>query len=168
MKTTLTSRLAVLSILCVGSFAAVARDNQADKTRVDTTQQLRAFFAGQDQANRDGLSTTDLAKRFYTEDAILTGEGEAAPKYGIKGATAALDEWFAYLGPGGNKACTFSMQDTVVTSGDMASVFAVLNCKPNPPATDKEQTIRQLFVLKKTAKGWRVAQEMYQAGGFGK
>ena len=168
MKLTFKTRLSVVSLLCAGSFCAVARDNGTDKAAVDTAQQLRTFFADQDKANRDGLSTTELAKRFYTEDAVVIGEGEAAPKHGIKGAVAALDAWFAYLGPNGNKGCTFSVQDKVVTSGDMASVFAVLSCKPNPPKLEKAETIRQLFVLKRTAQGWRVAHEMWQAGAFGK
>lgn len=167
MTLNLKARLALLSLMCVTSFGAVARDVGTIKAPADTAQQLRAFFADQDKANRDGLTTTELAKRFYTDDAIITGEGEAVPRRGVKGAVTALDEWFAYLGPGGNKGCTFTVQDTVVSSGDMASVFAVLTCKPNPPKTDKQETIRQLFVLKHTPKGWRVVHEMWQAGTFG-
>ena len=80
----------------------------------------------------------------------------------------ALDDWFAYLGPDGNKGCAFTVKDTVVSSDqNMASVFAVLNCKPNPPKLTTSETIRQLFVLKRTAQGWRVVREMWQAGGFG-
>lgn len=167
MTLNLKARVALLSLVCVTSFSVAARDVGTDKASADAAQQLREFFAGQDKANRDGLTTTELAKRFYTEDAIITGEGEAAPRRGIKGAVAALDEWFAYLGPGGNKGCNFTMQDGVVSSGQMAAVFVVLSCKPNPPKTDKQETIRQLFVLRRTPQGWRVAQEMWQAGGFG-
>lgn len=159
--------LALLSALYVLPAGTMARDTPAARPQAEITQELRAFFAGQDQANRDGLSTTELAKRFYTEDAIITGEGDAAPRRGIKDAVSALDDWFAYLGPNGNKACAFTVQDTVVASGDLASVFAVLSCKPNPPKTTKEETIRQLFVLKRTPNGWRVAREMWQAGNFG-
>lgn len=167
MTLNLQARVALLSLMCVTSFGAAARDNDTDKVPAALAQQIRAFFADQDKANRDGLTTTELAKRFYTEDAIIAGEGEAAPRRGIKGAVAALDEWFAYLGPGGNKGCNFTVQDGVVSSGNMASVFVVLSCKPNPPKTDKQETIRQLFVLKRTPQGWRVVQEMWQAGGFG-
>lgn len=158
--------LVLLSGLCLLPVAASARDASSNKSTAAVAQELRSFFAGQDQANRDGLNTTELAKRFYTEDAIITGEGDAKPRRGIEGAASALDEWFAYLGPDGNKKCAFTVQDTVVASGNLASAFVVLNCKPNPPKTTKEETIRQLFVLRHTPMGWRVAREMWEAGSF--
>ena len=72
--------------------------------------------------------------------------GDVAARRGIEASVKALDDWFAYLGPNGNKGCAFAVQDTVVSSDrDMASVFAVLTCQPNPPATTKQETIRQLF-----------------------
>lgn len=159
--------LALLSVSLLPTVGANAREASSPKSHAEVAKELRAFFADQDQANRDGLSTTELAKRFYAEDAIITGEGDAGPRRGVAASVKALDDWFAYLGPNGNKACAFTVQDTLVASGDLASVFAVLNCKPNPPKTTKEETIRQLFVLKRTPKGWRVVREMWQAGNFG-
>lgn len=164
----MTSGLVLLSALCLAPTGAMARDRQAAKSAAEVTRELRAFFAGQDQANRDGLSTTALSKRFYAEDAVVIGEGDKAPQYGVQGGIDALDGWFAYLGPNGNKGCAFNVQGTAVTSGNLASVFAVLKCKPNPPKLTKEETIRQLFVLKRTPKGWRVVREMWQSGDFGK
>lgn len=161
---------AFFMLLCVGPFTATARKPSVNSGTEPTqvVQELRAFFAGQDQANRDGQNTTELAKRFYSEDAIITGEGDPVPKRGIKDAVIALDNWFAYLGPDGNKGCAFAVQDAVVSSsGDMASVFAELTCKPNPPKTSTQETIRQLFVLKRTPQGWRVFREMWQAGSLG-
>lgn len=164
----LKARLTLLSLACAISFGAAARDNESNKVSPDLAKEIRTFFADQDQANRNGLTTTELASRFYAEDAVITGEGEAMPRRGVKGASVALDEWLAYLGPGGNKGCSFAVQDPIVSSGNMVSVFAVLSCKPNPPKTNKQETIRQLFVLKRTSQGWRVVQEMWQAGTFGK
>lgn len=168
MTFNLKARLALFSLMCITPAVAMACETSTVTAPADVVQELHAFYADQDQANRDGLTSTELAKRFYSEDAIITGEGDAAPRRGIKAAAAALDDWFAYLGPNGNKGCAFAVQDTVVSSDrGMASVFAVLTCKPNPPKTTKQETIRQLFVLKRTPQGWRVAREMWQAGNFG-
>ncbi|WP_157035868.1 hypothetical protein [Sphingobium chungbukense] len=159
--------LTLLSALCLTPVGAMAHDMGTTNSDAEITEGLRAFFASQDKANRDGLSTTELVKRFYAEDVIITGEGDAVPRRGIKDAVTALDDWFAYLGPNGNKGCEFSVQDSLVASGDLASVFAVLKCKPTPK-TKKEETIRQLFVLKRSPLGWRVVREMWQAGDFAK
>lgn len=168
MALKMNSSLVLLSALCFTSTGAVARDRHAAKSTAEITRELRAFFASQDQANRDGLNTTALSKRFYAEDAVVIGEGDSGPRYGVQGGVVALDDWFAYLGPNGNKGCAFTVHDTAVTSGNLASVFAVLKCKANPPKLTKEETIRQLFVLKRTPEGWRVVREMWQGGDFGK
>ena len=168
MTCNLKTRLALVALMFASPLAAMARETPAEAAPADVVQELHDFYAGQDQANRDGLTSTELAKRFYSDDVIITGEGDVAARRGIEASVKALDDWFAYLGPNGNKGCAFAVKDTVVSSDrDMASVFAVLTCQPNPPATTKEETIRQLFVLKRTADGWRVAREMWQAGGFG-
>ena len=168
MAFNLKARLALFSLMCITPVAVMACEASTHTAPADDVQELHAFYAGQDQANRDGLTSTELAKRFYSEDVIITGEGDVAARRGIEASVKALDDWFAYLGPNGNKGCAFAVQDTVVSSDrDMASVFAVLTCKPNPPATTKQETIRQLFVLKRKPEGWRVVREMWQAGGFG-
>jgi hypothetical protein len=128
--------------------------------------ELRAFLAGQQQANASGMPAQALAERFYLPDATIIGEGEAAPRRGMAAAVVALREWNDYLGPGGQKGCQFTMQEPVVSDGRVAAAYAVLSCKANPPKLMKDETIRQLFVFKRTAAGWRVAHEMWQAGGF--
>ncbi|MFD1768093.1 hypothetical protein ACFSAG_14710 [Sphingorhabdus buctiana] len=168
MTCNLKTRLALLALMCAPSLSAAAHETPVQAAPADVVQELHAFYADQDQANRDGLTSTELAERFYSHDVIITGEGDVAARRGIEASVKALDDWFAYLGPNGNKGCAFAVQDTVVSSDrDMASVFAVLTCQPNPPATTKQETIRQLFVLKRTVHGWRVVREMWQAGGFG-
>ncbi|MES4992506.1 hypothetical protein ACTJJ7_12055 [Phyllobacterium sp. 22229] len=145
------------------TFAHAAEQPVATQT---ATAELRQFFAGQDAANHNGASTEELVHRFYAGDATVIGEGAAGPTRGLAGAIKALTEWNDYLGPGGNKGCNFEIKEPVVASGQTASVFAELKCKANPPKLAKDETIRQLFVLKKTANGWRVVQEMWQSGGF--
>ena len=168
MTSNLKTRLALIALVCATPLAATAREASAEAAPADVVQELHAFYAGQDRANRDGLTSTELAKRFYSDDVIITGEGDVAARRGIEASVKALDDWFAYLGPNGNKGCAFAVQDTVVSSDrNMASVFAVLTCQHNPPATTKQETIRQLFVLKRKPEGWRVVREMWQAGGFG-
>ncbi|MFK4985461.1 hypothetical protein ACI4B7_26915, partial [Klebsiella pneumoniae] len=86
-----------------------AHEAPAQAAAADVVQELHAFFAGQDQANRDGLKSTELAKRFYSDDVIITGEGDVAARRGIEASVKALDDWFAYLGPNGNKGCAFAV-----------------------------------------------------------
>lgn len=175
MTSYLRARLAIFfmvsAVPLVGCSAAQARTQSTPSVAAspaDVVKELVAFYAGQDQANRDGMTSTQLAERFYSEDVIITGEGDAGARRGLASSVKALDDWIAYLGPAGNKGCAFAVKDTVVSSdSNMASVFAVLTCKPNPPTLTKQETIRQLFVLKRTARGWRVFREMWQAGGFG-
>lgn len=175
MTSNLRARLAIFSVICATPLAActvtqakTASSPSGVAAPADVVSELVAFYAGQDQANRDGMNSTQLAERFYSEDVIITGEGDAGARRGSASAVNALDDWFAYLGPEGNKGCAFTVKDTVVSSDqNMASVFAVLTCRPNPPTLTKPETIRQLFVLKRTAQGWRVVREMWQAGGFG-
>ena len=165
MKFTKQSKFFLLAMMCAASYSAAARD-QASATRDATAQEIRALFKSQDEANWNGATPEQLAHRFYTEDAIIIGEGEETTQRGMKDAITALVNWNEYLGPGGNKACQFNVLDPIMISGDMASTFVTLSCRPNPPKTTKQETIRQLFVLKRTPKGWRVAQEMWEMGGM--
>lgn len=165
LKWVLTAVTVALTIS--GPYSVQARD--ATATSLDTANaaaEIRAFLAGQEKANAQGLSASDLAKRFYMPHVTIIGEGESEAKRGMEAAVKALQDWNDYLGPGGQKGCHFTMQEPVVSAGDMASAYAVLSCKPNPPKLEKGETIRQLFVFKRTPAGWRVAQEMWQAGNF--
>lgn len=166
MKISQKTRLAILSLMCAATCDAFARDNVNGATLDATSKQIRQLFTSQDEANRNGATPEQLAHRFYTDDAVIIGEGETSVQHGMKDAVTALVNWNAYLGPGGNKACQFEVHDPIIASGDMASAFVTLSCKPNPPKTTKQETIRQLFVLKRTPQGWRVAQEMWEMGGF--
>ncbi|MFJ1472509.1 YybH family protein [Massilia orientalis] len=163
MKLTNKLKFVLFSVMCAASYSAVARD-KTESGRDSASQEIRALFKSQDEANWSGATPEQLAHRFYTEDAIIIGEGETKTERGMKDAITALVNWNAYLGPGGNKACHFEVLDPIIASGDMASVFATLSCKANPPKREKPEAIRQLFVLKRTAQGWRVAQEMWQMG----
>lgn len=161
---------AVLTLVSLG-FAASTDAAAREKVVVSQEQvakEIRTLFKTQDEANWNGETPDQLARRFYTDDSIIIGEDATKAERGLKDAATALVNWNAYLGPGGNKGCKFEVKDPIVTSSnaDMASVFATLTCKPNPPHTTKPEGIRQLFVLKRTSNGWRVMQEMWQMGGF--
>ncbi len=166
MKFRFNRRFAALSVAGFLSLGADARD--ASPAPFVDEQEIRQFFADQDSANRAGQSTEALARRFYADDVVVSGEGEPGLQRGIKGAIDELGAWFDYLGPGGNKGCSFTVDKTIVSAPGMASAFVLLHCNANPPKLQKEETVRQLFVLRRTPQGWRVAQEMWQAGGFAK
>lgn len=152
--------------ICSPHLAQAGEETDTLLDRENAAAQIRAFLAGQQQANAQGMPELELAERFYLRDATIIGEGEDRAKRGMVAAVQALREWNTYLGPGGQKGCNFTLQEPVVSGGDMAAAYAVLSCKANPPMLDKAQTIRQLFVFKHTSAGWRVAQEMWQSGGF--
>lgn len=140
----------------------------AEQARTTLRAEIQDALTKQQAANADGLDAAGLARRFYTQDVVIIGEGEKAPSRGIDAAIKAMQDWNDYLGPGGQKKCTFELEDPVIGTGDTASSFVVLGCKANPPKLAKDEIIRQLFVWKRTPQGWRVALEMWQAGGFGK
>ncbi|MCP2067569.1 UNVERIFIED_ORG: hypothetical protein J2Y84_002895 [Pseudomonas reinekei] len=170
-KPTMTLKLVLTTFTVALTFSSpyLVQAREASDTSLDSASaaaEIREFLAGQEKANAQGMSASDLAKRFYMPDVTITGEGEAQAKRGMEAAVTALQDWNDYLGPGGQKGCHFTMQEPVVSAGDMASAYAVLSCAPNPPKLEKGETIRQLFVFKRTSAGWRVAQEMWQAGGY--
>ncbi|GAB2458202.1 hypothetical protein GCM10027082_05810 [Comamonas humi] len=165
MKHSWMARVAVAMALGTTVACSFAKGPQAG---VQTPEaEVRQFFAGQQAANQRGASPPELAHRFYADNVTIIGEGEATPKRGMSDAIKALADWGDYLGPDGNKGCNFTLQEPVIATTHAASAFAVLHCEANPPKLEKAETIRQLFVLKKTSKGWRVVQEMWQSGGFG-
>ena len=109
MTCNLKTRLALLALMCAPSLSAAAHETPVQAAPADVVQELHAFYADQDQANRDGLTSTELAERFYSHDVIITGEGDVAARRGIEASVKALDDWFAYLGPNGNKGCAFAV-----------------------------------------------------------
>ena len=154
-----------LALMCATSYSAAAFAPASTPDDV-TSREIRGLFKSQDEANWNGETPEQLARRFYTEDVVIVGEGETSTQRGMKDAVSALVNWNEYLGPGGNNFCHFEVLEPVITSGDMASAFVTLSCKPNPPKTTKPESIRQLFVLRRTPQGWRVAQEMWENGGM--
>lgn len=130
--------------------------------------EISIALAKQQAANEAGEDAAQLAHRFYTDDIVIIGEGDSEPSRGMDAAIKAMKDWNDYLGPGGQRRCQFRLEDPVVGSVNTVSTFVVLSCKANPPKLKKAETIRQLFVWKKMAEGWKVAMEMWQTGGFGK
>lgn len=142
--------------------------SNGEESPTDFRKSIELVLAQQQAANEEGESAEQLARRFYTDDVVIIGEGEQHPSRGIAEAVRAMKEWNDYLGPGGQKKCRFDLENPVVASGSTASTFVVLSCKANPPTLKKDEKIRQLFVWTKTPQGWKVSLEMWQSGGFGK
>lgn len=159
-------RLLVTTAMIYALFASAVCN--AEESRASLRSAIVSALRTQQAANAAGEDATQLAHRFYTDDVVIIGEGESRASRGMNSAVKAMADWNDYLGPGGQKKCHFELEDPVVGSDKTVSTFVVLSCKANPPRLTKDETIRQLFVWKKTSEGWKVAMEMWQSGGFGK
>lgn len=128
--------------------------------------ELEGVLAAQDRANANGESAEQLARRFYTDDVAIVGEGDPHAKHGIDAAIVEMTEWMKSLGPQGQRGCHFHLEGPVIASATSASAFVTLTCNANPPAAPSDQVIRQLFVWKRLPQGWRVAMEMWEGGSL--
>ncbi|MDE1008802.1 MAG: nuclear transport factor 2 family protein [Paraburkholderia fungorum] len=160
------NRLVITTAMLCALFASAVCS--ADESTGSLRSAIASALSTQQAANAAGEDAAQLAHRFYTNDVVIIGEGETKPSRGMDAAVKAMVDWNDYLGPGGQKKCHFELEDPVVGSDSTVSTFVVLSCKANPPKLTKDETIRQLFVWKKTSEGWKVAMEMWQSGGFGK
>lgn len=128
--------------------------------------EIEAALQSQERASAAGESVEQLSRRFYAEDVVLVGEGDAHVKRGMAAAIVELDEWTKSLGPQGEKDCHFHVEDPVIAARTTASAFVTLTCKSRPPYLKEDQTVRQLFVWQRTPQGWRVAMEMWENGSL--
>lgn len=156
--------VSMAAVICMFAASATCR---AEESTAALREAISSALAKQTAANVAGEDAEQLAHRFYTNDVVVIGEDEKQPSRGMAAAVKSVKDWNDYLGPGGQRKCRFDLEDPVVGNANTVSTFVVLNCKANPPKLTKDETVRQLFVWRKTSDGWRVAMEMWQSGGFG-
>lgn len=141
---------------------ASADEATVHSSRAEVEKVMRAaeklFAAG---AN---ASAKDLASLLYTPDVVIVGEGDAQAKRGMANAVTDVQAWYDWLGPDGQRTCTYTMTTPVIASGTMLAAFTLLHCGANPPAHPKEVEVRVLHVWNKGPQGWRVELEMWAPG----
>jgi ketosteroid isomerase-like protein len=128
--------------------------------------EIEVALHSQERANANGENAEQLSRRFYAEDVVMVGEGDPHVKRGMAAAIVEMDEWMQSLGPQGQKGCHFHLEDPVIATQTTASTFVTLTCKANPPYLKEDETVRQLFVWKRSSQGWRVAMEMWGNGSL--
>jgi len=112
---------------------------------------------------RRGADAAEFGALLYTPELVVVGEswprsirGFAAFKSDLQ---ALIDGW------GPNPDLTFSIVDPVIEGGDTATTIADVFVAPKK-AADPGEHYRVMYAWIRTARGWRVAVEMYTVGSF--
>jgi hypothetical protein len=108
-----------------------------------------------------GADARAIGDLMYEEDVVVIGEGDHSATRGLTAfmptLAAHLEEW------GGKPNVTFKLIDPILTEGNVASAFLDITLIPSI-AGALTQHYRSMFGWRRSAKGWRVALEMYAAG----
>jgi ketosteroid isomerase-like protein len=155
----LTAGVVILAAASLGQ-VALAAPVAKDTTRVEIEAAVRKL----ESALARGDSASQVSKLLYSEDDLLTGEGEAGGTRGMDATIKDVQGWMDSLGPGGTKGCKYTIVEPAVSSATTFSSFILLRCKANPPVLPKDQELRMMYVWRKQPEGWRVVLEVYEEG----
>jgi ketosteroid isomerase-like protein len=152
--------------LVLGGSALLATDASADPpasgdSKAEMIQAVRAA----EQLLARGADATTFVHKLYSDDVVMVGGSEGA-KHGTAAAIKEVQAWFDYMGPNGIKTCKYTIEDPVLASTTTVSSFLMLSCKANPPTLTKDVYYTEMYIWKKTSKGWQVALEMWAEGKF--
>lgn len=146
------SKLSGATVLAISllslSVTAHAEDRAAKEARAGIQAAIDTLVA----TLKKGTTGEVAADLFYTEDAIVSASG-----YGKWDSRAAflptLKEWVAY------PVCDWKLDPgSVHASGQMASAWVTETCAAQK-AGDPPTVMHNLYVFRKTPKGWRAVAE---------
>jgi len=144
---------------------ALAAGTGGQQTDEQVRSEIQQVLTTLEAALARGDSAEDTARMLYAEDVLISSPDTPVVR-GIEGATAAVQDFFDALGPGGGKGCKYRVIDPVVASSATFASFLSLSCKANPPVLAEDLDLRLVYVWKKLPQGWRVVLETVQYGTF--
>jgi len=129
----------------------------------DAKAEIARVFRTVADALRRGADAGEVGDLLYLPELVVVGEGWP---HAIRGFAAFKPDLAALLESWGpNPDLTFSIVDPVIGGGDSATTLADVYVAPKRPS-DPGERYRVMYAWVRTARGWRVALEMYQVGVF--
>lgn len=94
----------------------------------------------------------------YSEDIVITGEGEAGAVRGREALVPGIEGIVQAV-----RSCSIELDSATSASAELGYSFATYTCRPVDTAAP-DFRVRALFVWRLESAGWRVVAEMYQTG----
>lgn len=127
---------------------------------MSTAREIEAVLRSVESALRDGRSADDVAQMLYAPDLFVVGEGASAATSGLSLFMPEFRDIVASWGP--QPACRFTLFEPCMADGRVAVTFVEFH----PPGGQEHAVLRAMYGWRRTDAGWRVAMEMYGAGGL--